>query len=89
MSTVAVYNLVIEASERVGIKGRRVSPHMFRHYYAVQSIMAGIDVYSLSRLLGHSQVTTTQRYLESLHDDELSKKAASSSPLMNLNKGRD
>ncbi|MGX9930129.1 tyrosine-type recombinase/integrase [Virgibacillus salarius] len=29
MSTVAVYNLVIEASERVGIKGKRISPHMW------------------------------------------------------------
>lgn len=89
MSTVAVYNLVIEASERVGIKGKRVSPHMFRHYFAVQSIMAGIDVYSLSRLLGHSDVSTTQRYLESIDNDQLLEKATSSSPLMNLNRGRD
>ncbi|AXI09167.1 recombinase [Oceanobacillus zhaokaii] len=84
LSTVAVYNLVIEASKRVGIKGKRVSPHMFRHYFAVQSIMAGIDVYSLSRLLGHSNVSTTQIYLQSLQDSELSEKAMSSSPLMNL-----
>lgn len=87
MSTVAVYNLVIEASERVGIKGKRVSPHMFRHYYAVQSIISGIDVYSLSRLLGHSDISTTQRYLESLTSDELLDKAISTSPLSNLNRG--
>ena len=89
MSTVAVYNLVIEAAERVGIKGKRVSPHMFRHYFAVSSVMAGIDVYSLSRLLGHSDISTTQRYLQSLEDNQLSKKALSSSPLMNLNNERD
>lgn len=88
MSTVAVYNLVVEASERVGITGKRVSPHMFRHYFAVQSVMAGIDIYRLSRLLGHSDVSTTQRYLESLNDDQLSKKANTHSPLMNLNRGR-
>lgn len=86
MSTVAVYNLVVEASNRVGIEGKRVSPHMFRHYYAVQSILAGIDVYSLSRLLGHSSVSTTQLYLESLNSEELGVKALSSSPLMNLNR---
>jgi len=62
---------------------------MFRHYFAVQSIMAGIDVYSLSRLLGHSDVSTTQRYLESIDNDQLLEKATSSSPLMNLNRGRD
>src|SRR5699024_1056311 len=86
LSTVAVYNLVVEASKRVGITGKRVSPHMFRHYFAVQSIVAGIDVYSLSRLLGHSDLSTTQRYLQSLQNDELNVKATSSSPLMNLNK---
>lgn len=87
LSTVAVWNLVVEASKRVGITGKRVSPHMFRHYYAVQSVMAGIDVYSLSRLLGHSDLSTTQRYLESLNNDQLSEKASTTSPLMNLNKG--
>ncbi|ALX47848.1 tyrosine-type recombinase/integrase [Lentibacillus amyloliquefaciens] len=87
MSTTAVWNLVVEAKERAGIKGKRVSPHMFRHYFAVQSVMAGIDIYSLSRLLGHSDISTTQRYLQSLEDSELSVKATSSSPLMNLNKG--
>lgn len=87
MSTTAVYNLVIEASERVGITGKRVSPHMFRHYFAVQSVMAGIDIYSLSRLLGHSDVSTTQKYLESMDSNQLLEKAISSSPLMNLNRG--
>lgn len=87
LSTVAVWNLVNEASKRVGIEGKRVSPHMFRHYYSVQSIIAGIDVYSLSRLLGHSDVSTTQRYLESLTTDELLDKAITSSPLMNMNNG--
>lgn len=89
MSTVSIYNLVKEAQERVGIKGKRVSPHMFRHYFAVQSVMAGIDIYSLSRLLGHSDVSTTQRYLESLSNDQLLEKAISTSPLMNLNRGRN
>lgn len=89
ISTVAVWNLVKEASERVSITGKRVSPHMFRHYFAVQSVMAGIDIYSLSRLLGHSDVSTTQRYLESLDNEQLLEKATSSSPLMNLNRGRD
>lgn len=57
---------------------------MFRHYFAVQSILAGIDVYSLSRLLGHGDVSVTQRYLQSLNDQELAEKSMATSPLMNL-----
>lgn len=87
MSTVAVYNLVKEAESRTGITGKRVSPHMFRHYFAVQSVVAGIDIYSLSRLLGHSNVSTTQRYLESITNNQLEEKAMTTSPLMNLHRG--
>ncbi|KYG34932.1 tyrosine-type recombinase/integrase [Alkalihalobacillus trypoxylicola] len=84
MSTVAVYNLVKESSKRVGIDSKRVSPHMFRHYFAVQSVLSGIDIYSLSKLLGHSDINITERYLRSLDSSQLSVKAISSSPLMNL-----
>jgi integrase/recombinase XerD len=84
ISHVALDNVIKEAGKRAGVKGKRVSPHTFRHFYAVQSLSAGIDVYSLSRLLGHGDISVTQRYLHSLSNDELLNKAVSSSPLMNL-----
>ncbi|MCM3742924.1 tyrosine-type recombinase/integrase [Sporosarcina luteola] len=88
LSHVALYNVVKEAGERAGIVGKRVSPHTFRHFYAVQALSTGqMDVYSLSRILGHSDIATTQRYLTSLSDIQLQDKAVSSSPLMNLFKG--
>jgi integrase/recombinase XerD len=83
LSHVALDNVIKEAAERAGIK-KRVHPHLFRHFYSVQSLEK-IDVYSLSRLLGHSDISTTQRYLQSLNQDQLSQKAIFSSPLMNLN----
>ncbi|WP_349305445.1 tyrosine-type recombinase/integrase [Bacillus sp. FJAT-50079] len=89
LSHVGLDNLVKKAGERAGIKNKRVSPHTFRHFFAVQCILNGIDIYTLSKLLGHSDVTTTQRYLQSLEDFELIKKAMPSSPLMNLNKRGD
>jgi site-specific recombinase XerD len=44
-------------------EGIRVSSHTFRHTFAVAYLVGGGDVYVLSRLLGHSQITTTEVYL--------------------------
>ena len=85
--------LTVEAIERiVSIAGKnsnirseiRCSPHTARHYYAQAQLRNGIDVYSLSRLLGHSNINITKRYLQSIQDEDVLKKGIISSPLMNL-----
>ncbi|QAA24019.1 recombinase [Sporolactobacillus terrae] len=82
-----LYNIIREAGKRASITGVRCSPHTFRHYYSVEALKSGkIDLYSLSRLLGHSSTAITERYLRSLEDSQLIDKAVSSSPLMNLNR---
>ena len=59
-SYMALYNVIKEVELRADIEGKRISPHTFRHFYAVQSLGNGqMDVYSLSRLLGHSEIATT------------------------------
>jgi len=37
--------------------------HDFRRFFALQSLRNGMDLLTLSRLLGHTSITTTQRYL--------------------------
>lgn len=39
-----------------------VTPHQLRHTYARQLTEAGMPITSLSKLMGHAQVSTTQRY---------------------------
>lgn len=83
LSHVALDSIVKVAGQRAEIKGKRVSPHTFRHFYAVQCLNEGnMDVYSLSRLLGHYDISVTQRYLHSMNDEQLLTKAINSSPLM-------
>lgn len=85
ISHVGLDNVVKEAGRRANIQDARVSPHTFRHFYAVQCLNSGnIDVYSLSRLLGHANIAVTQRYLHTMNDEQLSGKALTSSPLMNI-----
>lgn len=85
--------LTPEAIERVvkicGIQANvrkdiRCSPHTCRHTYAQMQIKNGLDIYSLSRILGHENITITKRYLQSMTDDDILNLAVKTSPLMNL-----
>jgi integrase/recombinase XerD len=44
--------------------------HDLRHLYAVESLRGGMDIYTLSKHLGHTSVKTTEIYLDFLTADE-------------------
>lgn len=67
-----------------GIEGIRVSPHTCRHFFAQQQLKMGVDIYTISRLLGHENISITQIYLNSLQDKDIIKLAKQQSVLMNL-----
>ena len=83
----AVERIVKLAGEKADIrKDIRCSPHTCRHYFAQAQLKNGLDVYSLSRLLGHENINITKRYLQSLQDENIIKLSVKTSPLMNLKK---
>ena len=47
----------------------RPSPHTCSHTYAHQQLKNGCDLYTLSRLLGHENISITQRYLDGIQDE--------------------
>lgn len=51
--------------------GKRVHPHTMRHSFATNLLANGCHIYTLSRLLGHSSIQTTAKYLH-IEDPELS-----------------
>lgn len=83
----AVLRVVKIAGDKSKVRPEiRCSPHTLRHYFAQKQLRNGLDVYSLSRLLGHEKIEITKRYLEGLEDATIVDNAIKTSPLMNLDK---
>lgn len=59
--------------ETAGIK-KKITFHCFRHSYATLQLSSGTDIYTVSKMLGHTNVKTTQIYAKVV--DEKKNKAA-------------
>ena len=53
--------LLKQIAEECGIN-KRLTFHMSRHSYAVMAISNGMPIESVSKILGHTKITTTQHY---------------------------
>ena len=70
--------------QAAGVAGEHVHPHSCRHYFAVSYIRSGGDIYRLSRILGHTNISTTQLYLRSMGVEHLLEGHSRHSPLAAL-----
>ncbi len=52
------------------IDGIPITVHNFRRFFA-QNMLDGTDLYTVSRLMGHTDVKTTERYLRSAEDEKI------------------
>lgn len=77
--------IVLEAGLNAGVRAEvRISPHTCRHYYAQAQLRNGCDLFTVSRLLGHSNINITKTYLQSINEDNFLEMATKTSPLMNM-----
>ncbi|MFZ5845007.1 MAG: tyrosine-type recombinase/integrase, partial [Patescibacteria group bacterium] len=70
-------------SSLAGIK-KRVHPHIFRHSFATQLLIAGVDVTMVASILGHRDIQTTYQNYVHLADETL-KKSIYRHPLVRKN----
>jgi len=70
-------------AKRAGVTTARVSPHTFRHYFAVKFLRSGGDPIALARLLGHTSLNMTQVYVKYSKTD-LHEQHEKASPVANL-----
>ena len=66
--------------ERAGLN-EDYSPHCLRNNFAKRCLMNGMDIYTLSKILGHSSVTVTEQAYLDINDDDMSKRYQNFSPL--------
>ncbi len=61
LTAIGVRSMLRKRSREAGI--RNVNPHLLRHTFGANWIRSGGDLISLMRLMGHSSVAITQRYV--------------------------
>ncbi len=60
----------------------RIHPHAFRHYFAITFLRKGGDLFRLSKILGHSDLSSTEIYLQSMGMEAISEAHKQYSPLV-------
>lgn len=61
LTTRSLRRLISGHAKNAGIE-KEITPHVFRHSFAVELLNKGVDMEYLQELLGHSSLSTTQMY---------------------------
>lgn len=62
--------IFIKIKRDYNLQGDRFSPHTFRHTFAKNYLLNGGEIFSLQKILGHSKIETTKKYI-ALNDQEV------------------
>ena len=65
--------------KRAGITDKRISPHIFRHSFAIRYLVLGNDPFSLQELLGHEDMATVKNYMH-MNDETIQAQKRKYSP---------
>ena len=75
-----IYKDLKNLAMQLNLKENKVSPHSIRHSFATHLLNRGADLRSLQKMLGHSDITTTEIYTQ-VRQDRLSGLVRDTHPL--------
>ncbi len=64
----SVGEVIKQLASKAGIENKRVYTHLMRHTSATHMVESGVDINLIQKLLGHSNVKTTNVYLHISHN---------------------
>ena len=69
----ALQKAFITACEKTGLKKRKpkIHFHSLRHGFATESLRSGVNIYTISKLLGHADISTTTIYAHLCPEDAI------------------
>ena len=80
ITRIRAFQLIKELAGKAGITPTKVSVHTLRHAFATHLLGGGADLRSVQKLLGHSDISTTQIYTHVL-EERLKKLVTEKHPL--------
>lgn len=64
ITRVRIFQIVKTYAEKSGLNYKNIHPHTFRHSFAVHFLKSGGNIRALQKILGHTDLATTQKYLD-------------------------
>lgn len=80
-----LYQLCKRLARRGGVEGK-FNPHSFRHTFSLEYMKSGGDLATLSKLLGHRDMSTTVGHYLAFTDGDIRQKHEKHSPVKRLKK---
>jgi integrase/recombinase XerD len=62
LTRAGAFLILRKLAERAGLEPERVHPHLLRHSFATHLLEGGADLRSVQEMLGHADLSTTERY---------------------------
>ena len=87
LTRIRAFQIIKGLAAKAGLRVDKVSAHVLRHAFATHLLGGGADLRSVQKLLGHSDISTTQIYTHVL-EERLKKLVTEKHPLSKKSKAK-